>query len=266
VIGEDLESDERHVLTQTRPLTSLTAEADRVVEAIQSTGIAVRLAGGLAIHRRHQAARREPLAREYADLDLAVNSRLTKQKVVDGFLSDLGYRPDEEFNKLHGHQRLYYVDVANRRHVDVFVDAVRMCHSIVFTDRLLRLGDTLTVTDLLLSKLQVVELSRKDLIDILAILHDQAVVPGADDHIDPDYLMHTWKNDWPLWRTCQLTLQKVRELAPTILGDQGTARVRETLDALDYLLQNGQKTRGWKLRARIGDRIRWYELPEEVEG
>jgi hypothetical protein len=99
----------------------------------------------------------------------------------------------------------------------------------------------------------------------LAILHDQPVVPAADDHIDPDYLTQTWKSDWPLWRTCQLTLEKVRELTPTILDDQATARVRETLDALDNLLLTGPKGRAWKLRARIGDRMRWYELPEEVE-
>jgi len=25
------------------------------------------------------------------------------------------------------------------------------------------------------------------------------------------------------------------------------------------------KSRKWKLRARVGDRVRWYEDPEEVE-
>jgi hypothetical protein len=181
-------------------------------------------------------------------------------------MNGLGYKSDEMFNTLNASQRLYFEDPEHGRHIDVFVDSVRMCHTITFIDRLLYLDDTLSVTDLLLTKLQVVQLNHKDLLDTLAILHDQELVPGAHDRLDPTYLESLWAEDWPLWRTCQLTLGKVRVLAPTVLGADAVVRVYRTLDALESLLQAGKKGVRWKLRSRVGDRVRWYQTPEELQG
>jgi len=33
--------------------------------------------------------------------------------------------------------------------------------------------------------------------------------------------------------------------------------------ALDTILESGPKSLRWRLRARVGQRVRWYELPEE---
>jgi hypothetical protein len=247
-----------------QPLEDLVAEAERVLVAVHTSGIPIRLTGGLAIRRRHPAATRPPLARTYADLDLAVSSK-GGHKAISEFMVGLGYVADEMFNTLHASQRLYYADPINRRHVDVFVDAVRMCHTIEFKDRLLSLDDTLSVTDLLLTKLQVVQLNPKDLVDILAVLHDQQVVPGQPTHLDSQYLEAVWGEDWPIWRTSQLTLAKVRDMGPAVLGPEGMERVLQTVDALEGILASGKKTLRWKIRARVGDRMRWYELPEEVE-
>jgi len=247
-----------------RPLEDLVAEAERVLAAARATGTPIRLTGGLAIRRRHPAATRPPLARPYADLDLAVSSK-GGHRAISEFMVGLGYLADDMFNTLHASQRLYYEDPTFGRHVDVFVDAVRMCHTIEFKDRLLYLDDTLTVTDLLLTKLQVVQLTHKDLLDTLAILHDQLVVPGAHDRLDSEYLETLWGSDWPMWRTSQLTITKVRDMAPTVLATDGVRRVSQTLDALERILVAGKKTMRWRVRSRVGDRIRWYQLPEEVD-
>jgi hypothetical protein len=176
----------------------------------------------------------------------------------------LGYVPDQMFNSLHGNERLYYDDPVHGRHIDVFVDAVRMCHVIQFKNRLDYLDDTLSVSDLLLTKLQIFQLNQKDMLDILAILHDQTLRAGAHDALDADYLKEIWGNDWPIWRTSQGTLDAVRHAAPAILDEEGATKVLKNLDALEEILRTGPKSLRWKLRAQVGDRIRWYELPEEV--
>jgi hypothetical protein len=247
------------------PVDEMVDEAERLLGAAIEAGVALRLAGGLAIRRRHPAAARPPLARRYHDLDVAVTSKSDRKKITK-LMHGLGYEPDQMFNTLNATQRLYFEHPANKRHIDVFVDSMRMCHTIDFRERLLFLDDTLSVTDLLLSKLQVVELNHKDVLDVLAILYDQSVVPGAPDRLDSTYLGAVWGDDWPLWRTCQLTLEKIRRLAPTVLEPEAVERVNANVDALESILSDGKKSMRWKLRARVGDRVRWYQLPDELNG
>ena len=246
-----------------QPLEDLVAESDRVITAAWAANVPIRLTGGLAIRRRHQSATLPPLARTYADIDLATTSK-SGHKAITQMMESLGYVGDQMFNSLHGNERLYYQDPNRDRHVDVFVDAVRMCHVINFKQRLTFLDDTLPVSDLLLTKLQIVEINMKDLLDILAVLHDQTVKSGAHDALDAGYLEEIWGNDWPIWRTSQGTLAKVREIAPTVLDAENTASVMKNIDALEEILRSGKKTLRWRVRARVGERVKWYELPEEV--
>ncbi len=248
-----------------QPLADLIAEADRVIAAAQAGKVPLRLAGGIAIRRRHPSARRPPLERTYADLDLAATSRGSRKAVTE-LMTRLGYEPDKVFNALHGNDRLYFADVPNERHVDVFVDALRMCHVVEFKDRFDQLEDTLTVSDLLLTKLQIVELNRKDLLDLLAMLHDQRLEAGAPDALDPAYLAGVWGADWPIWRTSGLTLDKVQAQGSAILDAEAFAKVSSMIASLQKILADGEKSLKWKLRARVGDRVRWYEIPEEVHG
>lgn len=247
-----------------KPLEDLVAESGRVIEAAQAARVSIRLTGGLAIRRRHPSAGRPPLARSYADIDLAASSKGGHRAITE-LMIRLGYVPDQMFNSLHGNERLYYEDPAHGRHVDIFVDAVRMCHVIQFKHRLHHLDDTLPVSDLLLTKLQIFQLNEKDVLDILAILHDQTLRAGAHDALDSDYLEEVWGNDWPIWRTSQRTLDTVRRAVPAILDEEGAKRVLKNVDALQEILRTGPKSLRWKLRAQVGERIRWYELPEEVD-
>jgi hypothetical protein len=246
------------------PVQDVVAESERVLQGARDAGIVLRLTGGVAIRRRCPSARRPPLARPYADLDVAVTKQ-TGRRVLTELMQNLGYVPAQQFNALHGETRLYYDDQVNQRHVDVFVDAVRMCHVITFAPRIALLDDTLTPTDLLLTKLQIVQLNAKDLQDILALLSDQPLRAGAADAVDPNYLGTLWGADWPLWRTSQITLQRVRERMESILPRDELGPVMERIAGLDQVLAETPKSLKWRLRARVGDRVRWYELPEEVE-
>ena len=247
-----------------QPLSDLHAEAQRVIGALAADQVLARLTGGLAVARRCPTALQPPLAREYADLDLVCGQRAGR--ALGACLERAGYQADKNFNAVHGADRLYFVDPLSGRHIDVFVGAVKMCHTIDVSHRLELLPDTLTPSDLLLTKLQIVEINEKDLLDLLALLHDQQLEGGRDDALDLTYLGQLWGSDWPLWRTSQQTLEHVRQIAGTTLSDPMLARATETISALEGLLESCHKTRGWKLRARIGDRMRWYELPDEIEG
>lgn len=244
------------------PVKDLVREADRILAAAKVRGVIVRLAGGLAIRRLCPAASHPPLSREYADIDLAVVG-LAGHRSLTNLMISLGYQPDEQFNNINGGSRLHYDDTQGR-HVDVFIDAVRMCHVIEFKRRLTLLEDTLTPTDLLLTKLQIVELNHKDLLDATSLLHDRPIERGAANAIDTAYLEEVWADDWPLWRTCQLTLGKFRQAMPTLFGAGPPERVMRTLSALEGVLKSSRKTLRWSIRARVGDRIKWYETPEEV--
>jgi hypothetical protein len=246
----------------TQPLTDLHAEAERVITAIEADRVAARLAGGLAVARRCPSAMQPPLKREYADLDL-VCARGGQAK-LGACLERIGYQADKRFNAIHGKQQLYFGDPTSGLHIDVFVGVIKMCHTIDVSQRLELLPDTLTPSDLLLTKLQIVEINPKDLLDLLAMAHDQRVEAGRADALDSAYLGELWGSDWPLWRTSRQTLLHVRDAAAVTLGHAASERALGTIAALEEILEICVKSRRWRLRALVGERVRWYELPDEI--
>src|SRR5208283_914867 len=84
----------------------------------------------------------------------------------------LGYTPRDIFNALHGDTRLIFNDIENGRRVDIFLNVFEMCHKFDFTDRM-KLDDlTLPLADLLLTKLQVFEITEREYKDMIAFLFD----------------------------------------------------------------------------------------------
>jgi hypothetical protein len=215
----------------------------------------------VAIALRCPSASSPPLQRAYADIDLAGRSR-DRREIVK-LLKGLNYEPDAQFNALHGARRLFFWDAANGRQLDVFLDRFEMCHRIELLDRLKPPGPTLPLADLLLMKLQVVETNAKDLGDIVTLLVDHPFTEG-DAGIDLRYLSTLASADWGLWRTATMIAERADAFARAL---DGFDRVREVHDQVRMFLgalEESQKTTGWKVRARIGERVRWYELPEEA--
>ena len=177
-------------------------------------------------------------------------------------LESLGYEGEARFNLLNGHQRLLYLDGVNGRQVDIFIDRMKMCHVIELGGRLGHDGPTLTPADLLISKLQVYEVNMKDLVDSIALLLDHPVADHDDDAINATYLAKLTSEDWGLYRTLQLNTEKVRSATRDLSVDANV--VNQRLDTLWGKIEAQPKSMKWKLRARVGDRMSWYELPEEV--
>jgi hypothetical protein len=230
-------------------------QARSLIDGGNEAGLALRALGGIGIAFQCPAALRPPLARRWKDLDLVALSRQRRQ--VEEFLESAGLRADKQFNALHGRQRLNFFHEEHGYDVDVFVDRLVMCHTLDLSDRLDADELTLDPADLLLSKLQVVETNERDFLDILAIMCDHDVAEGR--------IVDLLAKDWGWYRTATEVLDKSAGYARRLEGFQERNRVLARLDALREAIELAPKSRGWRMRARIGDRVRWYDVPEEPE-
>jgi hypothetical protein len=245
----------------TGPLEDPIAEAERIAEAAQSQKLGIKLLGGAGINLHSPSARKPPLKRRYGDLDYAMRKR--DNKAVLAFFPSLGYEANQQFNLMNGARRLYFYDSEHQRQVDVFVDIFKMSHVIDLRGRLDHQGPCASPSDLLLSKLQIYEVNRKDLVDVTALLLDHPIEAKIDDDaIDSSYIAGAAAEDWGLYRTLQVNLEKLRHTLDEL--DVDRELVRSRLDQLWAAVEAQPKPLKWKLRAQVGDRVRWYELPEET--
>lgn len=239
-------------------------EAERLLILIERERLDARLIGGMAI-RLLAADRLHPaLRRPIQDLDFIVAKR--HRRNLNDLLIGAGYSADDHFNALNGARRLLYEDLHHERQVDVFVETFSMCHVLPLADRIPASPRSLPAAEILMTKLQIVELNAKDRGDLYALLLSHEISLGDDAGIDAQRIASLTGNDWGLQRTFELNLQRLREALPEqplTPEEQGIVAAR--IDALAAALDEVPKTRRWKLRARVGERRRWYDEPEEVE-
>jgi len=233
------------------------------MSAANDQDVPVRLVGGLAVRLRADEAFHTGLSRVYKDIDFVTLRGKSKQVVA--FMESMGYQPNKEFNGFNGHERLLFYDIPNQRQVDVFVGAFRMCHEIPITDRIHLDATTVPLAELLLTKLQIVQLNEKDMRDIVALVHHHDVAEHDGDTINAAYIARLCAGDWGLWRTCKMNITRTRDgLDGFDIASHERDEVEARLDRLWQRIESQPKSRGWKLRDRIGDRKQWYEEPEEV--
>jgi hypothetical protein len=239
-------------------------EVERIIAAGENAGIRLRVLGGLAVYLTcPSAVGHARLKRSYADIDLAGlekdGPRLGK------FFTQLDYIPDQRFNALHGRTRMIFYNPDNSSHVDVFLDRFQMCHILDLRKRLLDGYISLTLADLLITKIQIVEMNEKDIKDILAILMDHAIGPEAPDRLDLDYLVRLTSNDWGLYTTLSDNLVKSKEHLLNFLLGKEVDLVEQRVDQILQKMQTAPKSLRWRARAKIGRRVEWYDLPDEVK-
>ena len=237
-------------------------EGERLAQAARDAGLALLLVGGVAVWVRCPSARGGALAREYGDVDFV--GRSADRKAITAFMEAQGYEADRLFNAIHGATRLNYHDPVGGRPVDVLLDRFVMAHELDLKP-VLKPGElTLPLADLLLTKLQVVNLNRKDLVDILALLIDHPIGGGE---IELPRILEVTRADWGFEHTIHRTLAAIRErIGEYELGPAGAALVTGRVDELEAALTAAPKTMAWKMRARVGERVRWYQEPEEARG
>jgi hypothetical protein len=193
----------------------------------------------------------------------------TAKKPVMDLLGELGFEGDRRFNTMHGHKQMYFVSPESGTAVDVIMDQLHMCHVLEFKDRISRMPLTLDVTDLLLSKLQVVEQNEKDVHDIVYLLSACQVRDGDEPgSIGLERFGKVVADDWGWWRTVTGNLDRVVELVRGDLARLVPSNARfdpvEQALAVRAHADAVPKSLRWKIRSRVGERVQWYELPEEV--
>jgi hypothetical protein len=249
------------ILSAAAPFADPVSESRRLVDAAAVQGLTVRVLGGVAICL--QVPTDGPLpARTCGDIDLA--TRRESRRATSALLAASGYVGNDMFNAMHGAQRLLFYDPVNNRKLDVFVGEFTMCHAIPITDRLNREPLTVPLAELLLTKLQIVELNERDQRDIYNLVLHHHLSDGDGTGIESDYIAGLCAKDWGLWRTCKATIERcLANLAAYSLPKDSSRLIADRLASLWQRIEAAPKTTKWRIRSRVGDRVRWYDEPEE---
>lgn len=249
---------------------ALVEEGLRLATSAAKSGIALKLTGSAAIRvlRPQAVPVLEALGRRaLRDLDFfALNSQA---KRVESLFAAHGYEmdPSVKHSQEFGIKRHIYVDAHQRYKVDVFLDDLVMAHTVHMKDRLDLPGPTISVADLLLSKLQIHEITRNDLLDTIALLAGPDGIGESTDEPTTARLLGIFRDDWGFWYTATRNLDAVeRELTECwqVLGSSADL-VAVRLRSLQGLLNEVPKSLKWKMRGRVGARTRWYEEVSEVD-
>lgn len=247
----------------TAPLKDMPEEAKRLVDHARERGVLLRLMGGLAV--RMQCTSLTFCERPYSDIDLVGLSSQSAE--IQSLFESLGYMTDKQFNVLHGGQRLKFEDHDNNRHAEVFLDKFRMDQTLDFRDRLEIDPYTISLTDLFLTKAQVVRMNMKDFHDLFSIFRDHKI--GMDDRegvINSRYVAELCAHEWGLYHTVLRNLDRIPEFYEHFQLDK---QERESMDRRLWILKlmmiEEPKGPLWKARDRLGERMPYYEEVEQTE-
>ena len=262
--------------TATGPAGDPLPEAVALAQGAADAGLGLKLLGGLAVRVLCPAF--PPRLRAGQDMDFACLAK--GRKAVVSYLESAGCTGDRMFNNLNGDRQMYFTAPSGRP-IDVMVDKLTMCHTLDFRPGFGRLPLTVDSVDVLLSKLQIVELNEKDVRDTLHLLSGLPVTPSGQpaaaaqatgrhasgQGLDTDRFARLLGADWGWWRTVTGNLAKLPALAAESPGlippDPPFDPVAQSYELME-IAESAPKSVKWRLRANVGDRLRWYELPEEV--
>ena len=239
-------------------------EATRIVERAQERGIVMRVMGATVIRKHcpkflhlHTA-----MKRELTDIDFMTYSKFNP--TIKPLFIELGYASDDRFNAYFGMMRQQYSDPTNHRTADVFFDQLEMCHTLDFRGRLGFDSPTITLADFLLEKMQIVQLNEKDKIDSVVLLREHEIGDSDNETINAQYISKLLAKDWGFYYTVTTNLGKIKEYARSSMTSEDSRDVVAKTDQLIGRIENEHKTTGWKMRARVGPKKKWYRDVEEV--
>ncbi len=250
-------------------------EAQRLVAAAHQRGLPLRVMGGVAIRLHSQeytdlARRLGRLAsgqQEFTDLDFVSYGRYRDQ--IRACFEELGYRKRRATLSTAASERQIYFHPQGWFFADVFYDRLVVAnHPLDFRHRLELDSPTITPTDLLLEKLQIVNISEKDVKDIVVLLAAHALDEGeAADAINPAYLARLLSRSWGFWHTATTNLTGLKKIVSHMaeLTAEERSLLHDRLDGLTLAIAEAPKSWRWKLRSVVGPRLRWYEPVETME-
>jgi hypothetical protein len=238
----------------------------RITEAARQAGLNLRLLGSLAfqVHCPKYGYLQAKMGRAYTDIDLA--GYVKEAKAVTALLAGLGYVEEREIFVVTEGGRAIFENPANGLHVDVFYEKLDFCHVISWNGRLESDWPTIPLAEMLLEKMQIVRINEKDVIDTIMLLLEHPLGAGDEETINQEHIARLCAADWGLWRTTTMNLDKVRQLAAGYpqLGPDQKEHINRQVATLLARLDAEPKPLVWRLRARVGDRVKWYKDVDEV--
>jgi hypothetical protein len=239
------------------------AEALRIVNEAEAQGIRLRILGSLA-YRIHCPVNLELFAkmeRALTDIDFAAEKRQSKQ--IKQFLAASGYVEDQRMTVSTEGSRYYFEHPETQLGVDVFMDELFFCHRIPFEGRLDLDRPTISTADLLLEKMQIVELNLKDITDTMILLLEHSIGngTGGPEVIDGAYIAKLLRDDWGFYYTVTTNLDKVGRFLPenAAIGAGQADVIRGRLEEARGLIEDAPKSRRWRIRAKVGPKRQWYQ-------
>jgi hypothetical protein len=236
------------------------AEADRLLALAREEGITLRLVGALAFARRcpGHVTLQERLGRHYTDIDFAAYGRDADR--LRGLLARAGYVDQPRVFVDSEGSRLVLDNPTTGLHLDVFLDKLEFCHTVPWNGRLEIDDETLPLAELLMQKMQIVQINEKDLIDTIMLLLEHPLGDRDDGMVNIHRVAKVCAGDWGWWRTLTMNLRKVQQMATAYqqLSDEERRRVADQVAAALARIDAEPKSLGWRLRAKVGDRKKWY--------
>ncbi|MCX8192565.1 MAG: hypothetical protein N3G77_01995 [Nitrososphaeria archaeon] len=252
-----------------------------IVERASERGIVTRILGAVAtyLHCCHDEstlfffknAGRLSTGTIFTDVDLIAYSKQNKQLIY--FMRGLGFDENKIINALFGHKRLtFYKDQVK---VDVFFDKLEFSHDVFFGSepgkgRLEIDYPTISLTDLMLEKLQIHHINKKDIIDMIAILMTHEVGDATEKEvIDGRYIGVILSDDWGFWYDALENLKKVEYFTKKFRDDNlisldSSLKVLQNIEKIRTIIENTEKTKNWIKRSKTGTSKPWYREVEEL--
>jgi hypothetical protein len=241
-------------------------ELQRIIDASREAGLTLRVIGSLAfqIHCPQYGYLQEAMGRAYTDIDFAGYAK--ESEGIKALMAGLGYVENQQVSLFSEGSRAIFDDPDNDLHVDVFYEKLDFCHVISWEGRLEVDTPTIPLAEMLLEKMQIVEINEKDIIDTIMLLLEHPLGESDKETINIARVAELCAQDWGLWRTATMNLEKVGQLAQGYdqLTEEQKAYVASQVESGLARIEAEPKPLAWRLRARVGDRVKWYKDVDEV--
>jgi len=241
-------------------------ELKAILKASDDANILLRVIGSLAfqMHCSKYGYLQAAMGRAYTDIDFAAYSKQNKQ--ITEMMARMGYRENREVYIASEGERAIFDKPGTGLHVDVFYEKLDFCHAIYWKDRLEIDSPTIPLTELLLEKMQIVEINEKDIIDTIMLLLEHPLGDEDNETINIRLAAQLCAIDWGLWRTTTMNLNKVKQLAQhyTQLSVEEKSKIDSQVDIALKRINDEPKPLAWRIRDKVGDRVKWYKDVDEV--
>lgn len=253
-------------------MTSASAEdymrtAQTLLTEAEQNDICLRLVGSMAfrVHCDHHSAYFDALERELTDIDF-VAPKADRRK-LRSFFEQRGYIEDRDVLIAAEGSRYFYTDPKNGVGIDAFIDRLDYCHLVDLHDRMTLDSPTVPLADLVLQKLQIVEINERDIKDLIVCFVEHEIGVGDREMIDGVYIADLLAKDWGFFHTAMMNTERVLQFIDryTVLDEQDRATAAARITQLRGLVEGAPKSLRWKARAKIGTKVRWYNEVNEKE-